>query len=186
MVAVLGVVDSAVYDRSVVAWLRTLLGSHRQMKRRNDAGANQNISVIAPGTRVVGDVHTTGVVQIGGNVVGNVRAERRVLVAKGGMVEGEIETPEAVIGGEVRGTVRASHRVDVQASATLRGTITTPRLKVEEGATLDVELCMSESSTLPNRSSHPQKLARQATGIGGRRCRDAVEAEEAGLRDFRF
>ena len=129
------------------------------MKRRNGAGANQNVSVIAPGARVVGDVYTTGVVQVAGSVVGNVRAERRVLVAKGGMVEGEIETPEAVIGGEVRGSVRASHRVDVQASATLRGTITTPRLKVEEGATLDVELCMSESRTLPNRSSHTQKLA---------------------------
>ena len=62
-------------------------------------------------------------------------------------------------GGALRGTVRASHRVDVQASATLRGTITTPRLKVEEGTTLDVELCMSESRTLPNRSSHTQKLA---------------------------
>ncbi len=149
------------------------------MKRRNDAGANQNISVIAPGARVVGDVHTTGVVQIGGNVVGNVRAERRVLVAKGGMVDGEIETPEAVVGGEVRGTVRASHRVDVQASATLRGTITTPRLKVEEGATLDVELCMSESWTLPRRPSHTQKLPASnrhqgaSRGIGGRRCRDA-------------
>ena len=158
MVAVLGVVGSAVDDRSVVAWLRSLLRSHLQMKRRNDAAANQNVSVIAAGGRVFGDVHTTGVVQIVGSIVGNVRAERRVLVAKGGVVDGDIETLEAIICGEVRGPVRASHRVDVQASATLRGTITTPRLKVEEGATLDVELCMSESRTLPRRPSHTQKL----------------------------
>ena len=116
--------------------------------RKNDAGAGQGVSVIAPGARVVGDVHTTGVVQIGGNVVGNVRADRQVLVAKGGVVDGDIETPEAIIGGEVRGLVRATQRVAVQASAVLYGTISTPRLAVEEGATLDVDLSMGESRAL--------------------------------------
>ena len=114
------------------------------MQHKNKAGADQDISVIAPGARVVGDVHTTGVVQIGGNVVGNVRADRQVLVAKGGVVDGHIETPEAIIGGEVRGLVQATQRVAVQASAFVYGTITTPRLAVEEGATLDVDLSMAD------------------------------------------
>jgi len=118
------------------------------MMRKNDAGAGQGVSVVALGARVVGDVHTTGVVQIGGNVVGNVRADRQVLVAKGGVVDGDIETPEAIIGGEVRGLVQATQRVAVQASAVVYGTITTPRLAVEEGATLDVDLSMSESRAL--------------------------------------
>ncbi len=116
------------------------------MQHKNEAG--QDISVIALGARVVGDVHTTGVVQVAGSVVGNVRAGLQVLVAKGGMVEGEIETPEAIIGGEVRGQVRATQRVAVQASAALYGTISTPQLAVEEGATLDVDLSMSESRAL--------------------------------------
>ena len=112
--------------------------------RKNDAGAGQGVSVIALGARVVGDVHTTGVVRVAGSVVGNIRAGRQVLVAKGGMVEGEIETPEAIIGGEVRGLVRATQRVSVQASAVVYGTITTPRLAVEEGATLGVDLSMAD------------------------------------------
>ncbi len=78
------------------------------MQHKNDAGAGQDISVIALGARVVGDVETSGVVQVAGSEVGNVRAGLPVLVAKGGMVEGEIETPEAIIGGEVRGQVRAT------------------------------------------------------------------------------
>ncbi len=118
------------------------------MQHKNDAGAGQDISVIALGARVVGDVETTGVVQVAGSVVGNVRAGLQVLVAKGGMVEGEIETPEAIIGGEVRGQVRATQRVAVQASAALYGTISTPQLAIEEGATLDVDLSMSESQAL--------------------------------------
>ena len=118
------------------------------MKRRNGAGANQNVSVIAPGARVVGDVYTTGVVQVAGSVVGNVRAERQVLVVNGGIVNGDIETPEAVVGGEIHGRVQATHRTSVQSSAALYGTITTPRLAVEEGATLDVELCTREPAAL--------------------------------------
>ena len=114
------------------------------MKRRNGAGTNQNVSVIASGARIVGDVHTSGVIHVAGTVVGNIRAGRQVLVVKGGMIEGVIEAPEAIIGGEVRGAVRATHRVAVQASAALHGTITTPRIAVQEGATLDVELCMRE------------------------------------------
>lgn len=116
------------------------------MKPKNGAGANQSVSVIAAGARVIGDVHSKDVVQIAGTLVGNVRTEGQVLVAKGGMVEGNIDSREAVIGGEVRGLVQATHRVAVQASAALHGTITTPRLAVEEGATLNVELCMKEVS----------------------------------------
>lgn len=131
-----------------VSSLQTPRSDHGKMKRRNGAGANQNVSVIASGARIVGDVHTSGVIHVAGTVVGNIRAGRQVLVVKGGMIEGVIEAPEAIIAGEVRGPVRATNRVAVQASATLHGTITTPRLAVEEGATLDVELCMREPETL--------------------------------------
>ena len=127
------------------------------MKRRNGAGANQNVSVIASGARIVGDVHTSGVIQVAGSVVGNIRAECKVLVAKGGMVDGDIESREAVVGGEVRGRVLATERVAVQASATLDGTIITPRLSVEEGAIMDVELCMSESGALLDLPSDTRK-----------------------------
>ena len=127
-----------------VSSLQTPRSNHRQMKRTNGAAANQNVSVIASGARVIGDLHTSGVVQVAGTVVGNVRAEQQVLVANGGIVNGDIETPEAVVGGEIHGRVWATHRVVLQASAAVFGTITTPRLAVEEGATLDVELCMRE------------------------------------------
>ena len=134
------------------------------MKRRNDAGANQNVSVIASGARIVGDVHTSGVIQVAGSVVGNIRAECKVLVAKGGMVDGDIESREAVVGGEVRGRVLATERVAVQAPATLDGTIITPRLSVEEGATLDVQLRTRESGALFDLPADARKPPATAAG----------------------
>ena len=61
--------------------------------------------------RVVGDISADGVVKIEGTVVGTVQAAKQVLVAKGGEVEGDVVSREAIIGGEVRGGIYAEERV---------------------------------------------------------------------------
>lgn len=154
--------------------------------RKNEAGAGQGVSVIALGARVVGNVHTTGVVQIAGSVVGNVRADRQVLVAKGGVVDGDIETSEAILGGEVRGQIHAVQRVAVQASAALYGTISTPRLAVEEGATLDVDLSMGESRALlplPTDALQTPPDSHGGSSYTLGRCRSYVPANRCSLVD---
>ena len=100
------------------------------------AGSSQEaaLSIIARDLRVEGGLTSSGVIKIEGTVVGTVRAERQVLVAKGGTVEGDICTPEAIVDGEVRGSILAGERVEVQASAVMQGDVTTPRLVVAEGA----------------------------------------------------
>ena len=90
---------------------------------------------------------------IEGVVVGNVSAGGRLLVAKGGTIDGEVVAAEAVVAGEVRGPVRASSRVDVQASGVIFGTVTTPRIAIEEGATLDVQLFMRQRQPMLHRGA---------------------------------
>jgi len=104
------------------------------------------LSIIASGMRVVGDITAEGVVKIEGTVVGTVRAARQVLVAKGGEVEGDVITREAIIGGEVRGTVAAEERVEVQASSVVHGDITSRRLLVHEGGEINGVVRMSASN----------------------------------------
>ena len=105
------------------------------------------LSIIGPGMRVVGDITADGVVKIEGTVVGTVRAGRQVLVAKGGEVEGDIVTREAIIGGEVRGTVVAEERVEIQASSVVHGDITSRRLLVHEGGEINGVVRMGEDAT---------------------------------------
>ncbi len=116
----------------------------RPIKIAEAALSHPGISVIAADAELVGDVSTPGDVRIEGRLTGNVRAAEQLLVARGGRIDGEIDVAEAVIGGEVVGPVRASRSVTLQASAQVFGTITTPRITVEEGAALDVDLCMTE------------------------------------------
>ncbi len=105
-----------------------------------------DVSVIGPGMRMVGRVHSSGAVKVAGTMVGDVRAEDQVLVAEGGRVEGDVFAREVVLGGEVRGSVVAEERVEVLESAVIRGDITTPRLKVHDGAAIDSELHMAQST----------------------------------------
>lgn len=100
------------------------------------------LSIIAPGMRVVGELITEGVVKVEGVVEGTIRAQREVLVAKGGHVAGDIHTREAVIGGEVSGSVFAEERVEVQQGSTVTGDISTKKLVIQEGGEVNGQVRM--------------------------------------------
>jgi cytoskeletal protein CcmA (bactofilin family) len=53
------------------------------------------------------------------------------------VVEGDLQTREAVLAGEVHGTVLASERVEVQPTAQVHGDIVTPRLLIQEGGRIN-------------------------------------------------
>ncbi len=134
--------------------------SHRQTGGRpGESGQHPTDSLLAAGLRVEGEVQTDGVVRIEGTVLGTVRAQRQVLVAKGGTVEGDIHTREAILGGAVRGAVVAEERVEILASAAIQGTITTPRLLVHEGAGVDGHVRMAKP-TIESTHSQPAPPAR--------------------------
>ena len=76
-------------------------------------------------------------------------AGRQVLVAKGGEVEGDVVTREAIIGGEVRGTVVAEERVEIQATSVVHGDIASRRLLVHEGGEINGVVRMGEEAAAP-------------------------------------
>jgi len=106
------------------------------------------LSIISPGMRINGELDTNGVVKVEGAVTGRIRAEGQVLVAKGGLVDGDIMTREAIIGGEVRGAIFADERVEVQASCSINGDITTQRIVVQEGGEVNGKIRMSNPEAL--------------------------------------
>lgn len=112
------------------------------------SGAALSLSIVGAGMVVRGDLETDSVVKIEGTVDGQVRAKTQVLVAKGGVVHGDIETAEVIVGGVVNGAIRARGRVEVQAGASIEGDITTLRISVAEGGTLNGHVKMGDGSLL--------------------------------------
>ncbi len=124
-------------------------------KQHSGRDTETSLSIIGAGLRVEGDLSSDGVVKVEGTVVGTVRASRQVLVAKGGVVEGDIVTHEAIIGGEVRGGIGAQERVELQATSVVHGDITTKRLFVQEGGEINGVIRMGDAvERLPAESRH--------------------------------
>lgn len=112
------------------------------------AARDSNLSIIATGMRVVGEIASDGVVKVEGEVEGTVRAERQVLIAKDGVIEGDVYTREAIIGGSVIGSVYADERVEVQPQSVVRGDIVTQRLVVQEGGEVNGNVQMGHPKAL--------------------------------------
>lgn len=117
------------------------------------------LSIIAVGMTVRGDIESNGTVKVEGAVEGLVEARNQVLVAKGGVVQGDIDAREAVVGGVVHGAIRATDRVEVQAGALVSGDITTKRIAVAEGGTLNGQIRMSDPASEP--TAKPAAESRQ-------------------------
>jgi cytoskeletal protein CcmA (bactofilin family) len=122
--------------------------STRDGATRPSSRGEPSLSVIAAGTTITGELNSDGIVKVEGSVVGSVRAERQVLVAKGGVIQGDIYTREAVVGGEVRGAILADDRVEVQATSVIHGDITTQRIVVQEGGEVNGHVRMSDPQAL--------------------------------------
>lgn len=107
-----------------------------------------NISIVATGMKVVGELATEGVLKVEGIVVGSIRADREVLVARGGVIEGDIYTRQAIVGGKVVGSIYADDRVEVQENSIVQGDIATTKLIVSEGGEVNGRVEMGEPKAL--------------------------------------
>jgi len=103
------------------------------------------LSIIAHGSRVTGELITDGVVKIEGVIDGTVRAQREVLVAKGGRVQGDVHTRDIIVGGEVVGSIFADERIEVQQGAMVQGDIATKKLVIQEGGEVNGQIRMGEA-----------------------------------------
>lgn len=109
-----------------------------------------NFSIVASDLVITGDLRSEGVIRVEGRVAGNVAAGQQVLVSKGGVVEGGLETREAVIAGTVLGPVIATERVEVQATAQIHGDIVAPRLLIQEGGCINGGIKMETAAAGSN------------------------------------
>jgi cytoskeletal protein CcmA (bactofilin family) len=136
--------------------------SSSEGERTRDGGRggprDSNLSIVATGMKVVGEVSSNGVIKVEGTVEGTVRADRQVLVAKDGTIQGDIYTREAVIGGRVTGSIFADERVEVQPQSVVRGDIITQRLVVQEGGEVNGNVQMTDPKIVDQQA---RKGARQ-------------------------
>lgn len=108
---------------------------------------SNNHTLISRGTKVVGDLHFTGDLQIEGTVIGNIVADNgndaKLVVAEKGSVEGEIRVPMVIINGNVNGNVYSTKHVELAAKATVEGNVHYQLIEMIKGAQVNGSLVYS-------------------------------------------
>lgn len=116
--------------------------SKAPMNPAPDRAENSGLTIVAPGTTILGDLTSEGVVKIEGTIEGTVRVHQQLLIARGGMVRGDVFAAELVVGGEIHGGVQADQRVEIQAGAVINGDIRTQRLLIADGGRVNGQIAM--------------------------------------------
>ena len=115
------------------------------------------LSIIATGMRITGDVETSGVLKVDGEINGSITGARQVLLGRGATVRGNVTAANVVIGGHVEGSVAALDRLELQATATIAGDIETRSIIVLEGARINGRVKMTDVAAV---RSEPLRIAR--------------------------
>ena len=165
---------------------------------RGESG--RQVTYLAPGFRVEGELESPGDLRIAGRVQGVVRARGEVTVAEEGEVDAEVHAATVVVAGRLEGTVHAAERATFREGCRVDGDVHAPVIGLEEGGRLTGRLHMSgeEATGAPadeerhGTSSDGERqpaegdaaqtaLALDVTFVG--ECVDAAldEAEESGI-----
>ena len=114
---------------------------------------SNNHTLISRGTRIVGDVHFSGDLQLEGQVVGNIIAESakdaKLVVADTGQVEGEIHVPMVVINGRVDGNIHSSKHLELAKKVLVTGAVHYHAIEIVNGARINGSLISTSSETQP-------------------------------------
>ena len=122
--------------------------------------SEQAITLIAPGTKVEGDVHFDNQLFVKGEVRGNVVADKpeaKLIVSPEGLVAGEIKAPTVVVNGRVEGDVHATVRLELATGAQVKGDLFYALIEMQLGAQVQGRLVHTEEP--PRTDSSVTRLA---------------------------
>ncbi len=114
------------------------------------AARTGHVNMIGEGTAIRGAVDADGDLRIAGIVNGNVRCKGKVIVARGGRVEGDIHADDADIAGTVIGQLHLSRKLMLRNGCELDGDIFVKALSIEEGAVFEGRCVMREATATVN------------------------------------
>ncbi len=144
-------------------------GSVIRTERTKGSASPDELNLIGRGATFEGTLRAEGDVRISGRVEGQLVGSARVIVAEGGMVEGELYAAAADVAGRVDGELHVEERLVLKPTARVEGTVQAGRLIVEEGAVFSGECAMGT-----------MEAAREALGVVTEVARPPMEcAEEA-------
>ena len=95
------------------------------LSRKNpDIKGSKTITVIAEGVIVEGKINSPGSTRIDGTVIGEIIANKEIVIGKEGKVDATINTKDAIVAGSFKGDMIASGEVEISSTGKFIGNLT--------------------------------------------------------------
>jgi cytoskeletal protein CcmA (bactofilin family) len=104
------------------------------MMKKTGFGEEENITLLAKGVLIKGEIRVEGTVRIDGRLEGDIHTKGTVVIGEDGVVQGTISTGTLINSGKIKATVTAAERVQLLKTGILIGEIHTPSFAMEDGA----------------------------------------------------
>jgi cytoskeletal protein CcmA (bactofilin family) len=150
------------------------------MKNSNFAG-DDNITLLAKGVVLKGEIHVEGTVRIDGRLDGDIQTKGHVIIGEDGLVQGTINAGTVVSSGRIKAKVTANERIQLLKTATLIGEVLSPILIMEEGAKLQGATDMGVAAW----SDELPKLPGTVSDLSAHRAKQVVVLEKESGGDAR-
>lgn len=105
-------------------------------------------SLLAPRSRVVGDIETNGALVASGEVIGDGDIGGDLSISAEAHWQGELRARSAVIAGRLTGAITVIEKLEIAASAIIRGRVTARMIAMARGATIDGEVTVTGSEPI--------------------------------------
>ena len=115
-----------------------------QKKSRIGGGSNAEQNRIAAGTTITGDISGKGGFRIEGTLEGNLNTPGKVVISKGGVVNGTLECENADIEGNFTGKLMVNGILSLRNPAEVEGEVKAGKLSIEPGATFNATCEMKD------------------------------------------
>ena len=93
-----------------------------------------NITLLAKGVELRGEIKVEGTVRIDGRLDGEVHTKGEVIVGEDGVVKGSIHADSLISSGRIKATVTATGKIQLLKTAILIGEVHCPAMLMEDGA----------------------------------------------------
>jgi|SRR5690554_1612765 len=137
-----------------------MFSDKKEKKKGLEPSAAQNR--INEGTKLKGDISSTGFFRIDGTVEGNVKTPSKVVLGKLGVIIGTLFCESADIEGRFEGNLQVSGTLTLRSTAVVDGDVIVGKLAVEPGATLNASCIMQDGKPKTSASQDPSASKTQS------------------------
>lgn len=126
-----------------------------KIKATTEASREQNR--VSAGTVITGDIVAKGGFRVEGTIKGNVTTAGKVVISKGGLIEGDLTCQNADFEGKFKGKLVVRETLTLRSSALVEGEVVAGKLAVEPGATFNASCEMKSIVKTLNKDGQQQK-----------------------------